>query len=143
MTVRRIAVCLVVGSLLLGCATKFCGFKQNELEESFVPLPGYTPHQPVACERVVYFEKAPTDRKFREVGIISPRGSKQKSWGDAMHAGLAAAALKGADAVFPLSEKEMETWGFSAGSGGAFGGKKNYYNIRLKAIAWDEQSAPQ
>jgi hypothetical protein len=158
------AVCLVVGLSCLGCATnssdnkqsemevqqhhhgrkshkKFCGYKRNELEESFIPLPGYTPHQPTSCDQVAYLEKVPTDRKFREVGIIAPRTTKQNSWGDAMHAALAAAALKGADAVCPVSEKELETWGFSVDSFRAYGGKTRYYDIRLKAIAWEDQQA--
>jgi hypothetical protein len=88
-------------------------------------------------------EQAPTDRKYKEVGIISPRGAKQKSWADAVHAGLAAAAFKGADAAFPVSEKDMETWGFSAGSGGASGGRKNYVNLRMKAIIWEDPQPSQ
>jgi hypothetical protein len=125
---------------LVGCTeARYCGFKQSELEESFIPLPGYISRAPVACDHVVYMESVPTNRVFREVGLIAPRTAKQKSWGDAVHAALAAAAFKGADATYPISEKEMETWGFSAGRGGAFGGKKHYVNLRMKAIVWSDE----
>ena len=139
-TIHVACLCLCA-CLAIGCAATMCGFKQSELEESFVPLPAYTPRAAVPCDHVVYMETAPTDRQYQEIGLISPRGSKQKSWGDAVHAALAAAALKGADAVFPVSEKEMETWGFSAGAGGASGGKKHYVNLRLKAVVW-QQAGP-
>src|ERR1041385_4001827 len=124
-------------SFVVGCAEpRYCGFRQSELEESFVPLAGYVVHAPVACEHVVFMEAAPTNRTYREVALISPRGSKQKSWGDAVHAALAAAALKGADAVYPLSEKDKEASGFtfsasSYGAGG-HGGKHSYVDLRIK-----------
>jgi len=138
--------CTVIGlSLIVGCAEpRYCGFRQSELEESFVPLPGYVSHVPVACDHVVFMEAAPTNRTYREVALISPRGSKQKSWGDAVHAALAAAALKGADAVYPLSEKDKEASGFtfsasSYGAGG-HGGKHSYVDLRIKAIVWSDES---
>lgn len=131
-------------SLIVGCAEpRYCGFRQSELEQSFVPLSSYVPHAPVSCDHVVFMESAPTNRLFREVGLISPRGSQQKSWGDAVHAALAAAALKGADAVYPLSEKDKEASGFtfsasSYGAGG-HGGKHSYVDLRIKAIMWSDE----
>jgi hypothetical protein len=132
--------CAVVGvSFSMGCTyPTYCGFRQSELEESFVPLPAYVAHEPVACDHVVFMESVPTNRTFREVGLIAPRTAKQKSWGDAVHAALAAAALKGADATYPISEKEMETWGFAVGAYSAAGGKHHYVNLRMKAIVWND-----
>jgi hypothetical protein len=136
----------IIGILLaVGCAEpRYCGFKQSELEESFVPLAGYVAHPPVPCEHVVFMESAPTNRTYQEVALISPRGAYQKSWGDAVHAALAAAALKGADAVYPLSEKDKEASGFSFSANGygagGHGGKHSYVDLRIKAIVWTEES---
>jgi hypothetical protein len=87
-------------------------------------------------------EAAPTNRNYRAIGLISPRGPQQRSWGDAVHAALAAAALKGADAIFPISEKDKEVSGFSFGASNygasGHGGKHSYVDLRVKAIVWDQ-----
>ena len=129
---------------LIGCAgPQYCGVNQNELEDSFVPLASFKRLSPVECDHVVFLEKAPVDRKYRELGIISPvppRGMKsirQKSWGGAVHAACAAAALKGADAIYLMSEKEAEEWQFKYSASKGSGGKSIYTNLRVKAIVWE------
>ena len=100
---------VIFGSILLlitvGCAgPTVCGFKQKDLEQSFAPLPDYTIRPPVNCEHVLLFDKAPVDRKFKEIGIVVPRSSHHH-WADAVQAARATAALKGADAVYLISDQ--------------------------------------
>src|SRR5437762_2750645 len=92
--------------LSVGCSgPKYCGFGQKELEESFVPMENYSQRSPVSCDHVVFLDKAPTDRQFLDLGIVAPRDIKAKSWANAVQAARAAAALKGADAIFLVSEQ--------------------------------------
>ena len=123
---------------LSGCASvSYCGFKESELEDSFVPMTGYPPRPRVNCDHVVLLDKQP-DRKFVEIGIIAPRDIKAKSWANAVNAARAAAALKGADAILLVSEQNKDTWGFGFNSYGGAGGKRNYVTLRCKAIVWQE-----
>jgi len=125
--------------LAVGCAgQKYCGFKQKELEQSFVPMAGFTQRPSVSCDHVVFLDKEPTDRKFIDLGIIAPRDVKAKSWANAVQAARAAAALKGADAIFLVSEQDKEAWGFAFSNYGGHGGSKNYVTLRCKAIVWDD-----
>jgi hypothetical protein len=92
----------------------------------------------VPLEHVVFLDNAPTDRKYRLIGYVSPPIRKFHSWGESLNAVRAAASLYGADAVFLDSQKELEGWGFSASQYGASGGKWRDVQIRAKAIVWEQ-----
>ena len=130
------------GASLTGCVTKICGFKEKEITQYYIPAPEGLSRPPVPCEQVAFLESAPTGRKYRVLGVVAPPVNKYRSYGEMINAARASASLHGADAVYLVSEKEVEfnSWGFQAGGGFAGGGgaKGKTVQVYLKAIVWEQ-----
>lgn len=122
---------------ITGCAS-FCGFDLDDLHESYLSTsPDYAHRAPTDCEHVAVLDTVPLDRKFIEIGIISPRHVKAKTYANAVRAARAAAALNGADAIIILSENDKERWesGYNTNTGNS---RNRYIILRCKAILWVE-----
>lgn len=126
----KLKLLLLLSAIGLGCKTQICGFKEDELTGTFVPM---NPSRPsVPCEHVLYLEQIPSNRTFQVIGVITPRG--RNTWGETLNAGRAVAAQQGADAVVPISEEKLASWGMS----GSSAGRRNYVVLRLQAIAFTD-----
>ena len=138
---RTVANCFWTASIaatalaITGCAS-YCGFDMDDLHESYLSTSSEYAHRaPTDCEHVAVLDTVPSDRKFIEIGVVSPRHVKAKAYANAIRAARAAAALNGADAIIILSENDKERWesGYNTNAGNS---RNKYIILRCKAIVW-------
>jgi len=153
----RFAVWFLMAAIASATGCKVCGFKKKDLVRWYVPISETFERPRVPCEHVLLLESAPSDRKYRVVGIITPSVKKYSSWSEGINAARAAASLHGADAIILVSDTEVNTpfaqWGrneksksetSSSGSTSHEGTKKGSFSlggpkraVTAQAIVWE------